>query len=377
MKKVIIMRPDGMDGCTWYRLKQFALIARKKKLLDARFLEINSLSVDQLTEALNKTDAFLCRLSDGTAYQLLDDINVFKLGKPVILDIDDNYDTVDPLSDFYLVYGTKEVKMSNGKYLWKDGEDGFSIKANQKRLDNYHQILKKATAVIVTTFQLKNYAEKFNKNVVIIPNSIDFDIFPKVKAEKTKDEIRICFMGGSSHFPDLIEIAPVLGQVMREYPNTHFYFYGVPFEAIINYLPKDRVHTADWIMADGHGYRMACVNADIGIAPLKDITFNYHKSSIRFYEFGALSVPIIGRNIPPYTDDIRHNHNGMLYKNVQEFYDQLVELIKDPIKRLTIGNNAYEYVKKNRDINEITVDWANFLNGVIGAYENTTVQPKP
>lgn len=370
MKKALILKPHAFDGCTWYRLDQFRKSSLEQKLLDVQFMDFR-LSVDMIQKALNMADAYIVRLSDLTTHTLLDNISIFSLKKPVILDIDDNYDIVDPLSDLYVIYGTEEVRIG-GEYLWKDGENGFYIKKNKERLKRFHDVMRKVTAIITTCFELKNYAEKFNKNVVIIPNAIDFDLWPKLDIRRGND-IRIVWSGGATHYPDLIEVAPVLEDIMRDYPNVHFYMYGVSFGGVVKNMPKDRVHEKGWVNADGHGYRLACVDPDISICPLKDMPFNYFKSSIKYYEMSALSVPTVAKNMPPYSDDISHGGNGLLYSALSEFRDNLKNLIENPIERIRIGNNAYNYVKIYRDVHKIAKEWAGFINNVIKTYENTVV----
>lgn len=336
-------------------------------LLDVQFMNF-SLPVQQIQQLLDVADAYLVRLSDQTSLNLLENISIFDLKKPVILDIDDNYDIIDPLSDMYQVYGTAEVKLDNGQYLWKDKEKRFSIETNKTRLEKFHEVMRKVTAIVTTAFPLKNYANQFNKNVAVIPNAIDFELFPRLNIQRDK-EVKILWAGGSSHYPDLIEIAPILGEIMNMYPQVHLYLYGVIFEAVLKYLPRERVHSKTWINADGHGYRLACVNADIGICPLKDMDFNTYKSSIKYYEYSALGIPTIAKKISPYADDITHNQTGMLYSTLDEFKAQLIELIDDPIKRITLGQNGYDYVKKYRNITSIANDWGTFINEIIAAYK--------
>ncbi len=372
MYKVLILRPDSWDGCTWYRLKNF--MRHTGSEIDVQFMNF-SLPVQQISQLLHLADAFIVRLSDQTSLNLLDNISIFDLKKPVILDIDDNYDNIDPLSDMYQVYGTQEVKLNTGEYLWKDGKNRFNIKKNKARLEKFHEVMRKVTAIVTTTFPLKNYANQFNRNVVVIPNAIDFDLFPRLDIRSNK-EVKILWAGGSSHYPDLVEIAPVLGEIMKLYPQVHLYMYGMVFESLLQYLPKDRVHVKQWINADGHGYRLACADADIGICPLKDMEFNTYKSSVKFYEYAALGIPTLAKHISPYVDDIIHGQNGLLYRTMDEFRDNLVDLINDPIKRINIGQKGYEYVKKYRDIKDISKDWASFINQIIAAYrhEGPTVQ---
>jgi glycosyltransferase involved in cell wall biosynthesis len=365
MYKLLILQPYEDNGCGFYRTKQFALLAKQNEL-DAQYIDM-SLSEEGLYQAIETADAYLLRLSDLVAIEVFEQFEWDKIKKPIFLDIDDNYESIDPLSDLYRAYGTQDVQLKDGTFLWKDGVN-LDIQKNKKRLERYQMIMRKCTAIFVTTFELKSYAEKYNKTVIIIPNSINFDIFPKVKdVNKARNEIRLLWSGGSTHFPDLLEIRESLENLMRKNLNLHLYILGVPFNGIIKNMPKDRVHPMGWVKPDGHGYRLACMDADIAICPLKDFPFNYYKSSVKYYETSALRVPNVAKNMPPYKDDIIDGVNGLLYSNPQEFQEKVQLLIDDPIKRIEIGNAGFNYVKRNRKIEDIARDWAEVIKGIIGA----------
>lgn len=360
--KVLFLGKQGSDGCSWYRMTQF----KESGVADVQFLN-DKMSEEELYQIFKVADVLVTRLGEHT-------IDIFKglkdIKKPIIVDIDDRYDLINPYSDSYMALGTEEIKLSDGRYLWKDKTANFDIEQNKKKLESFEEVMRRASAMIVTTFELKNYAEQFNKVVAVIPNAINCDLFPQVKDTKKNNEIRMLWAGGSSHFADLAEVRDVLERLMNKYLNLHFYFIGVPFEGIVKNMSKDRVHTFSWIDPRGHGYRLACMNADIGICPIQDTIFNRAKSSVKYYEYSALRMATVARDIPPYSDDIKHDHTGMLYNDNNEMFKYLSELIEDPIKRLSIANNAYDYVNRNRNINDISKDWATFLKGVSDEYRN-------
>jgi glycosyltransferase involved in cell wall biosynthesis len=366
MTKVLVLRPDGFDGCTWYRLKQMAQRAKELELLDVRFMDLSK-TEEEMAILLKEADVYLARLQ-----QFLPEIlgSFFEIAgrKPLIIDIDDRYDIIDPLSDMYLAYGTQEVVLNDGTYLWKDGENKFDIKLNKSRLKTFEDMLSQADGVIVTTFELKNYANQFNQGVCVIPNSIDFNIWPDVKDKaKDKDEVRLIWQGGASHYSDLAEVQAPLERLMHKYPNLHFYLIGQVFPGIVKNMPQDRVKRAGWINADGHGYRTACYNADIGICPLIESDFNKAKSSIKYYEYSAAGIATVARNMLPYSEDINHGKNGYLYDNPTHFEQLVGDLIDDPIERMSLAKNAKEYVKKYRNLDDIVHDWAAFIKGVANA----------
>ena len=363
MKKLLILHKAGQqDGCSHYRLNQFARKANELGLLDVQFININ-LPEDKLAKIIESADAYLLRLSDEMVTKIYPALKKRNTNKKFVVDIDDNYDLVNPLADIYRVYGTQDVFLKESEtWLWKNEHNGFYIEDNKKRLKAFHDTLKSVDAVITTTFQLRNYALKDNEAVVVIPNAVEtknFKSFPR-----DSKETHIIWAGGSTHFADLHSIKVGIKEIMERYPFVHLDMIGMDFKSITKDLPKERTHFHPWISADGHSFRLSCIGGDIGICPLTDEEFNYYKSSIKFYEYSALGIPTVAKNISPYKDDILHGQTGLLYQTTEEFVKCLEILILDRLKAVEIGKNALEYVKRNRELETITRDWAEFFNSI-------------
>jgi glycosyltransferase involved in cell wall biosynthesis len=369
--RILALCPNRMDGCTWYRLINFQREARRQDLASVEFLD-PTLTTEQLAEVIRQADVFYCRMNE-TLPVIFEEFGIERMQKPIILDLDDAFDDLNPLSDSYQNQGLENIKLNDGRWLWKDGEKGFSIEENFKRVEAYKKLTKLATAVIVTTFELKNYVEQFNKNVVVIPNAIDFNIFPALPLKKD-NTVTITWAGGSSHYADLADIKPILIDIMKTYPNVYYYHVGQGFPGILKGLPENRVKVSGWVTADGHGYRLATLNADIGLAPLLDSSFNRVKSSVKYYEYSAVKIPTLAKDIPPYSDDIVDGQNGMLYTSPKEFREKLEFLITNPLERARIAENAYQYVRRNRDIKEITKDWVEFMSKLSYLYKHELLQ---
>lgn len=340
-------------------------MAKKLKLAEVGFLDWR-LSNEQLAHAIEVSDVLLIRPSQDSI-ETIGYSRLLKNKKPIIADIDDSLDDISPLSDSYQTMGVEEVKLKDGTWLWKDEQNHFSIKHNKHRIDAIKEALRRVTAVTVTTFELRDYALQFNDVVSVIPNSIDPALFP-VMDLKPKPTVRLLWAGGSSHYADLADIAPILQELMYKHLNLELILAGVSFKGITKNLPHSRVKTAGWITPDGHGYRLATFGADIGICPLTDDKFNTYKSSLKFYEYSALKLPTVARGMLPYAEDIVDGQNGFLYQTLPEFRDKLEQLISDPILRTKMAENAYNYVMENRSLEKITKDWIKFLEGVVAAY---------
>lgn len=370
--KVLILQPRADDGCTWYRLAQFASVSTENEWNSVHFLDL-SLGDEVIEQTIAAADAYILRLNSLTAFEIFDLIDPIKTGKPFFVDIDDSFEDIDPLSDMYRVYGQRNVQLSTGQYLWEDGVN-INLEENRNRAKRYGELLSKCSAVIVTTFELAEFARKYNPAVVVIPNAIDFRRWTQVTPkDKPPKEVRIVWGGGSTHFPDLMEIAEPLAHVLSRNPQAKLHMVGVAFGAFTKKMPEGSVVSHPWVKSDGHGFHMASIGADIGLAPLKDMSFNYFKSSVKMYEYSALGIPTLARNIPPYSQDIVDGQNGLLYSTPEEFIEKLERLISNPIERLKLGQEAFNYVESKRNIQQVAKDWSTFISEVVKA----TDKPNP
>lgn len=375
MTNILIAQPEARDGCSHYRINQFAGAAKRRGLAEVTFMS-DAMPEEDIAEAIKTADVYLMRLHDHSE-TIVKELRQQPTPKPIILDIDDRYEDLNPFSDHYGYLGTNEIQLTGGQMLWKDGERGFSVKENTARLESFKRVMRSVDGIIVTTFKLAEYAREYNPNVVVIPNAIDPELFPEVRHQKDGKSIKIVWSGGSSHFEDLIEIQPGLKAIMETYPQVEYHHVGQYFKGFVKDLPQNRVKLHRWASPDGHGFRMACIGADIAIAPLKDIVFNEYKSSVKFYEYAALGIPTIARNMEPYTDDIREGETGMFYSSPAEFKEKLEELINDPMLRVKLGENGKKYVRDKRDLYAVTEDWVTFLGaGSVGRVGSKAVLTK-
>jgi glycosyltransferase involved in cell wall biosynthesis len=358
MINLMVLQQESRDGCSWYRIKQFVDHANETKKINCYYTNPHLPSKD-LFYAIKSTDIFFSRLSEYTHF-FLEELKNLKQNKLFVLDIDDNYEEINPFSNHYETMGVHEIQLHDGTWLWKDKESNFDIDENRKRHAKYKEVLKSADVIIVTTPRLAEYARKYNPVALIIPNAINFSHFPDIRIQKPSSQIDIVWSGGSSHYIDLMTIAEPLKKLMHSHPNLHYHHVGQLFKGFIKDLPEGRTHIYPWVDTEAHGYRLATLGADIGLCPLEDIEFNKYKSSVKFYEYASCGIATVARNIPPYSDDI-NSRNGVLYETGDDWLQKMEELIKDPLKRLGIAREGREYVMNKRNISDIGKDWCEAL----------------
>lgn len=353
----ILMTPTNYGGCSWYRQINFQRATKRLGLANVQALE-EKYSTDTILKIIRACDALHVRFTSHLAAEIMKKFKEMNPDAPIVFDTDDDLHNISPTSDAYEHRGTGEVMLDDGRMLWEQGVRGFDMYQNRKNLVDYEYCLEQADVVTVTNLYLARVVEKYNENVIVIPNAIDFKYWPELDiTRKDKDEVRLVWAGGSNHYEDLAMIKPGLDTLMKKYPNLIYYHVGQNFPGITKGLPEDRVRNHSWIKADGHGYRMASIDPDIAIAPVVENNFNRSRSCVKFYEYSALKAPTVAAKNPPYTREVKHGHTGLLFETKDEFVKQVSELIEDPLRRAEIGSNAYKWVKNHRDVNDIVKDW--------------------
>jgi glycosyltransferase involved in cell wall biosynthesis len=287
-----------------------------------------------------------------------------KLRGKWVMDIDDNMELISPYNEHYVDNGVEEFYDRNiKKWIWKDGQNGFDLNKNRERLAVSIQSLRDADMVTVTTKKLANYASGYNKNVAVLPNSIDFSQWWKLPLKPNK-QLRVGWSGGVSHYEDWYSIKKPLNNLLRAF-RFKFIMVGAKFKGIIDEDLRYLVEEYGWVDFTGHSFRMMCMNLDLAIIPLGDMPFDHYKSAIKFNEMSAMGVPSVVVDIEPYSNIISSGKLAWKYKDASSFEEAVFEALHDPVLRKTYAKNAYEWVFKNRNAKTNVKLWVNAYESLI------------
>lgn len=303
-----------------------------------------------------------------------------KNGKIVVCDYDDDPFNTHPLNPYYQFIGTEEVK-----YVWSDGTEEMlwsknpaehggrylNIEQNIRRRDLFRASFKSADLVTTTTDILAEKLRKINPNVAVLPNVIDFAMYP-TDCEYKKKEIRIGWQGGSSHYEDLWMVKNAVKRILKKYSNTKFIFWGdARMYGLFREVPIARVECHPWMKHVVYPYKLSTLNLDIGLCPVTDNEFNRNKSAIKYFEYSVMKTPTVASNIPPYAPVIKDGEDGVLVtegKTQEEtddaWFNAIEKLVLDEQLRTTIGRNAFDNVFKNHNADNKVHLWRD-------AYEKT------
>jgi O-antigen biosynthesis protein len=254
--------------------------------------------------------------------------------KPIVMDLDDNVQVTRPYNPGYRSFHPNSPNMS-----W-----------NIKSMGVFD-------ALTVSTKNLKEYYAKYmdKDKIFICPNSLDWkereeaykaDFSQSELFRKKDGEIRIGWAGSSAHWENIKHIEEPVVQILRDYPNTTFYYTGLFGDLFQQPDIKDRVHLIPWSNLKDWAKFNREMNFDIALAPLADNMFNRAKSNLRLLEYSSARYPIVCSPVEPYL-----NFDGVLYaKEQEEWYNQIEKLVKDKDLRDKKGMESYKFAKKNFDM---------------------------
>ena len=345
------------SACDYYRVKLPLNTLHEKGSVPLTIIDKTAPNQDDIEKALG-ADLFVARgVADINMLENLKKLQ--KDGKKIVLDYDDNLLNVSPLSQHYLEHGTENVKimMPDGKekVIWEDGVN-IDLKQNKESLEVFKEALFVADAVTVTTDILANAYKDYTRNVFVMPNCIDSNLWKPLDF-KERDEIRLTWFGGFSHYEDWFLLKDILPDIIKDYPQAKLVLMGARFDGTLKGIPEDRIEYHSWVSNEAYPYKAAILNPTIAVIPLVDNEFNKCKSSIKWVEMASLGVPSVTSNVSPYAE-IATEDNGVFVENSYGAWDKGIRmLLDDKILRAKIGGEAQRTVNKKFDINNEYTRW--------------------
>jgi len=354
---------DTYGGVGYYRIKKVSeqVKGHKVDIVGAKLTKKGETASERWERIFKKYDVFWSCYSshaeDASAMFYWRD----KLGKKVVLDLDDNFWDVPESHKLY-----------------------DNLKATKKDRAMISTVLSFADVITVSTEPLKQRVEKhmldvfgIEKKVVVIPNFNDAPFWKGKPKKPDPKKIVIGYAGSNSHNDDIAMIMPVISKLMKKYPNLYFQTIGTIDKEglyLFNGMTEEERGRCEIVNASStfntYPKRMRQVMWDIVIAPLVDSAFTRCKSHIKWMEYAMYKRPVIASRVYPYFMELQGRQviedgvSGLLVKP-SEWGSALEDLIQHPEKRKFLGENAYNQVVKDwqykdSGINEIVSDLLDF-----------------
>lgn len=240
----------------------------------------------------------------------------------------------------------KRIKASKAKFIFdfddsiwlmdtSDGNKKFEwLKNPEKTARN----IRYADMVFAGNTYLANYALHYNKNVKIVPTTINTSTHRPELSERNKAVLTIGWSGSITtikHFQYALDFLKIIKQ---KYPNK------VQFKVM-----GDETYVNDQLNIIGSKWTLESevdvLNSfDIGIMPLPNDEWAKGKCGLKGLSYMALEIPTIMSPVGVNTEIIQHGANGFLAKTTDEWVDYISQLIESPDLRLKIGKAARQTV---------------------------------
>lgn len=260
--------------------------------------------------------------------------------------------------------------------------ENLNYKGLQERLPLYEALMRSADVVTTTTEELAGHLRKWNRNVVVIPNSIDpeeWNILPRSPGEP-----RVGWTGSATHFADLTVMLDAVREVQKKSPFT-FVMQGICKEATLDELMENlRFQWGDALFAtplgksikhfmaklegiryefhpnvpiEQHPEKVCDLRLDVGIAPLQENTFNRYKSCIKYYEYALSGAVTLASHVLPYSAEV-----PLTAKNNRETWKrELEEILR--VDRDSLWREQRDWVLEHRNIEKNVELWEQVLAG--------------
>jgi glycosyltransferase involved in cell wall biosynthesis len=220
------------------------------------------------------------------------------------------------------------------------------------------KIIALADLVIAGNEFLKQYAQRYNPNVVVIPTTIDTELYQPV-TKVVKPQLVIGWSGSHSTIEHFKTAVPVLQAIKKKYGSA------VTFKVI-----GDANYSNEALGIRGLPWRneteVQDLNSfDIGIMPLPDNEWAWGKCGLKGLQYMALEVPTIMSPVGVNKDIINHGVNGFLASTEEEWVNCLSQLIENENLRVTLGKAGRETVIQHYSVLSQRENYATHFESVI------------
>ena len=244
-------------------------------------------------------------------------------------------------------YFEKKFAKSKAKLIF-DFDDSIWLedknKANSKlsflkKPSKTADIISLCDTVVPGNEYLADYALQFNKNVVVIPTTIDTNWYVP-KSKDLKNKIIIGWSGSFSTIKHFESASIALSKIKIKYGDMiSFKIIGDPnyrYEplGIIGQKWQSQTEVED------------LQDIDIGIMPLPNTDWTRGKCGLKGLQYMGLAIPTIMSPVGVNTQIIEHGVNGFLASTKEEWVECLSRLIESEELRSKLGNAGRKTVEE-------------------------------
>lgn len=238
-------------------------------------------------------------------------------------------------------------------------------------------LAREAKITICSTEPLAQRMASYAQRTVVIPNAIsEYTWFKPIISQQTdfklarilqELKLRVLYMGSSTHAQDLELVRPVFERFQKESKGIQLFVIGGKPESSEDdnwytriSIPEGCTHYPSFVQ----WFRNIANYFDCAISPLVDSEFNRSKSSLKYLQYSAVSLPSLCSRVTPYKEIVEHEETGLLIKNTEhDWYSAILRASEDLVflKAISKASKAY-VIEKHLMLNQIEAYYSVFAS---------------
>ena len=184
----------------------------------------------------------------------------------------------------------------------------------------FRRTAKIADMVIAGNSYLADHAQKFNRNIKILPTGLHTNAYEVETESKNDGKIRLVWIGSKSTLLYLEQIKPALEEIGLSFNNVVLRIICDDFFDLQNM----EVEKCRWSLEK---QAVDLVTSDIGLAPLPNNRFTRGKCGFKILQYQAANLPIVTSPVGVNAEYVRNGVTGYHAQNIPQWIDRVSELI--------------------------------------------------
>jgi len=206
---------------------------------------------------------------------------------------------------------------------------------------------------------LAEYALRFNKNVMIVPTTIDTCEYKPVPFTRENDKVVIGWSGSITTIRHFELAVPFLKKLKDKYDGK-----------IICKVIGDGNYRNEELNITGLPWKKEdelkeLSTFDIGIMPIPDDDWSKGKCGLKGLQYMALEIATVMSPVGVNSEIIKDGENGFLASDADEWVEKISRLIEDVLLRTKLGKAARKTVDDHYSVNSQKQVYLNAFNNLI------------
>lgn len=200
------------------------------------------------------------------------------------------------------------------------------------------RVIKYASAVVVGSHYLFEYASKFNFSVSLVPTVVNLTRYNSTTGISNSN-FTVGWIGSSSTSKYLLPYIDLFRKLSIQ---------GIEFSFIGFY--EGYKHMFNGINVTWHNWsecsEISVIKSfSVGIMPLDDTPWTKGKCGFKLIQYMACGLPVIASPVGENNYIVRHGENGFLARDPNDWYKYILMLKENKVNSVELGKNGQEIVK--------------------------------